>query len=143
MYRSNKKSGFTLIEIIVVLIIVGVLAAIALPNLFGQVERNRAQEALSTNGSLKEGVESCIVMNQNTWNANCTGLVTVGVTIPAGALFGYAITSGTAAGAANTATTYVITATRAGIAANTVTFTRNANGSITCAGGGAYVGVCV
>ena len=37
--KMNSKNGFTLLEIIVVMIIVGVLAAVALPNLFGNIER--------------------------------------------------------------------------------------------------------
>jgi type IV pilus assembly protein PilA len=41
--RSRKEDGFTLIEILVVIMIVGVLAAIALPSFFSQ--RDKAHDA--------------------------------------------------------------------------------------------------
>ena len=44
-FRDNK--GSTLIEIIVALIIIGVLAAIALPNIFNYVPRSRMQVNLN------------------------------------------------------------------------------------------------
>ena len=48
MRMGNNKSGFTLLEILVVIIIVGVLASVAMPQLFRNVERSRATEALES-----------------------------------------------------------------------------------------------
>lgn len=43
--RSNRQSGFTLIEIMVVVVIIGILAALVGPRLFGQVDRARTEAA--------------------------------------------------------------------------------------------------
>lgn len=86
---SNKK-GFTLLEIIVVMIIVGVLAAIALPNLFANVERQRAQEALNTIGLVNNGIMTCVQANLGS-PTNCSTLNSVGVTLPPKARFSYTI----------------------------------------------------
>lgn len=56
LYPVRKNSGFTLIEVIVVTIIVGIIAAISVPNFFGFLQRNRVTEALSSiEGALREG----------------------------------------------------------------------------------------
>ena len=56
LYRVRKyNSGFTLIEMMVVVIIVGVIAAIAAPNLLGMLNRSRVDEAMrQIAGGLKE-----------------------------------------------------------------------------------------
>ena len=57
LYPVRKQNfGFTLIEMIVVTIIVGIVAAISAPNFFGLLQRNRVTEALSSiEGALREG----------------------------------------------------------------------------------------
>lgn len=51
--RRRDRSGFTLIEILVVVMILGILAAIAMPQYFKVVERGRAAEAFSMYDSLR------------------------------------------------------------------------------------------
>ncbi len=57
--KLNKNSGFTLLEIIIVIIIVGVLASLALPRFFSTVEFSRSTEALNAIGVVRKSVERC------------------------------------------------------------------------------------
>jgi len=58
-HQLKKTKGFTLIEIIVVIIIVGILASLALPKLFKMIEYSRSTEALSYLGELKRAMDRC------------------------------------------------------------------------------------
>lgn len=49
---SSNQQGFTLIELLVTVIIVGVLAAIALPNLISQIGKARDTELRNTVGTI-------------------------------------------------------------------------------------------
>lgn len=62
LWRVRKyDSGFTLIEMITVVIIVGVIAAIAAPNFLGLLNRNRVNEAVrQIEGALKEAQKQAI-----------------------------------------------------------------------------------
>ena len=57
---ANKKAdkGFTLIELLVVTIIIGVLAAVALPNLLGQVGKARETAAKTGVGTLNRAEQT-------------------------------------------------------------------------------------
>ena len=48
MNKFHKQSGFTLIELIIVVVILGVIGGMALPRLTGALERHRAQEGAQT-----------------------------------------------------------------------------------------------
>ncbi len=62
MKLTNKKSGFTLLEIIIVIIIVGVLASLALPRFFQTVEYSRSTEAMNFLASAKRAADRCSML---------------------------------------------------------------------------------
>ncbi len=108
MQRLKKnKSGFTLLEIIIVIIIVGVLASLALPKLFSTIEFSRSTEALASLGMIRKSMERCYLMNNQSYATNCAGWSNIDIDNPAGAAgahFGYGISGTSVAGFTLTAT---------------------------------------
>ena len=56
------NKGFSLIEIIVVLIIFGVLAAMALSSYFSWIEKSKAAEQIIKLKTLKDQIEACLAV---------------------------------------------------------------------------------
>jgi prepilin-type N-terminal cleavage/methylation domain-containing protein len=105
MKLKRNRSGFTLLEVIIVIIIVGVLASLALPRFFSTVEYSRATEAMQSIASTRQSIERCYLMTSN--YSNCNNFATLDLDDPGTSPnnhFTYAISSG--------ANTYRITATR-------------------------------
>lgn len=58
---KNNQNGFTLIELMIVIAIVGILAAVALPAYQNYSNRAKFTEVVNSTAGVKSAVESCAV----------------------------------------------------------------------------------
>ena len=138
MRERNKRGGFTLLEIIIVIVIVGTLASLALPRFFTTIEFSKSIEAFMSLGTLRGAMERCYMA---TGDYNSCPLNKLDIEDPGsspGSRFSYAL-SGTA-----THTSYTIVATRntidGGDGSSKITLTQTATG-VTRSGTGKYAGI--
>src|SRR6478672_8974722 len=57
-FSSNKNQGFTILELLVIIVIIGVLAAIALPSFLSCANKGKQSEAKSYVGSMNKGQQA-------------------------------------------------------------------------------------
>ncbi|MBF0521840.1 MAG: prepilin-type N-terminal cleavage/methylation domain-containing protein [Candidatus Omnitrophica bacterium] len=138
--KLNKK-GFTLLELIIVIIIIGVLASMALPRFFKTVEFSRSAEALNSLGTIRRSVERCALMAGSNTGTQCNNITNLDIANPgssAGTHFTYSITTADSAG------TITVVATRntvdGGTNGDTITLTAT-TASITRSGTGNFSGI--
>ena len=92
--QNALEKGFTLVELMIVIVIVGILSAVALPNFLSQTERAKGTEATSKlSGLLKEAHAEYQLAG--TESAAVTAMTTSITNANAGSIFTYAITAGT------------------------------------------------
>ncbi len=101
IFGSSK--GFTMLELLMVIIIIGILATLALPQYTSFVERARASEATNTIGAIRSA-ESLAKLETGSYT---TDLTTLSITVPTSGTTTYWTYGATAAG-----TTLTVTATR-------------------------------
>ncbi len=92
MQRITQK-GFTLVELLVVVIMIGVLASVAVPKYFRAVERSRASEAASILAALNQSQERFRQRN----NAYATSVAVLDFDANTGTYFGAPTTTNTTA----------------------------------------------
>ena len=87
MRATDKQRGFTLLEIMVVIVIIGVLASLVVPNLMGNKEKADKQKAVSDIVALENALDMYKLDNHHypTTNQGLESLVEA-PTLPPGAM---------------------------------------------------------
>ena len=93
---KRTQQGFTLIELMIVVAIIGILAAVALPAYQSYMKKAAYTEVIAGGGNHKKGVEICFSMNNALTNCTAgTDPVPVAVSgVTAGALNAIGVTAG-------------------------------------------------
>lgn len=60
---QNNKQGFTMVELLVVLVIVGILAAVATPVFLGNTDKAKASEAVATMSLIRQTLRDELINN--------------------------------------------------------------------------------
>lgn len=134
---TGCSRGFTLVELLITLVVLGVLAGACYPIIAVQIERSRAQEAVQQLDMVKGALE-----NYQSFNGSYVGATYATINYDPNVVAGGQVALFSYAPMVVTAATYTVTAQRepaADHAGNTVVLNRTAAGVVTITRNGVYV----
>ncbi len=135
----KKQQGFTLIELMIVVAIIGILAAIAIPAYQDYIARSQVAEASTLIGGARTAIEEDVAQNgafpdAETYLTNTLGVRTSGQYVLS------IVPADSGNGTGTLTATFRATGVSQGIVSDTLIFNRDANGAWTCDGATSSLG---
>lgn len=140
--KKSMQKGFTLIELMIVVAIIAILAAIAIPQYQTYVAKSQVSRVMSESGQVRTAVETCILdgrLTVGTGAGECDPGATGSNLVAGASQVGATLTAGT--GVPQLPTTLTETSTieatfggnaAAAISGDSLTWTRSTDGSWAC-----------